>query len=272
MIERTKIWRTLALAVACPIWACSGCSEQATNASTAPPKAQASDQPQDSLKPEPKAVPPAKPATPEKPAEKPVVPDKPATEAKPAIPDKPATTERKPEAKPGDGKREVFTAENNPTTKAGRGAPDLENPQSPAAWVFIDGKAGKFKEEGGQPLLQWFLDDPVGPSPKFHVEAFEPLLGTPKDFKAVLRSVEAVDGVDLVYGIAAKEGTFEVGKEYSLLNPGENFVIRNGLTGDEVKEISPLTSGKYAIAAGVTNGATGKQSLAVTYFTVKSDE
>jgi hypothetical protein len=266
MTQRTGIWRTVVLALASPMLACSSCSEQATNASTAPAKAQASDQPQDSLKPEPKVAPPAKPATPEKPA------DKPANAEKPVTPDKPANAEKKAEARPGDGKREVFSAENNPTTKAGRGAPDLDNPQSPAAWVYIDGKAGKFKEEGGLPLLQWFLEEPVGASPKFRVEAFEPLLGTPKDFKAVLRSVEPADGVDLVYGIAAKEGTFEVGQEYSLLNPGENFVIRNGLTGDVLKEISPLPSGKYAVAAGVINTATGKQSLAVTYFTVKSDE
>ncbi len=266
MIQQTGIWQIVALVIACPMLAFSGCSEQATNASTATSKAQASDQPPDSLKPEPKAAPPAKPATAEKSA------DKPANAEKPTTADKPAPTEKKAEAKAGDGKREVFTAENNPTTKAGRGAPDLDNPQSPAAWVFIDGKAGKFKEEGGQPLLQWFLDDPVSASPKFRVEAFEPLLGTPKDFKAVLRSVEPADGIDLVYGIAAKEAAFEVGKDYSLLNPGENFVIRNGITGDEVKEISPLPSGKYAIAAGVTNTATGKQSLAVTYFTVKSDE
>lgn len=224
------------------------------------------DQPQDSLKPEPKAAPPAKPATPEKPA------DKPPTADKPANAEKPQAAEKKPEGTPGDSRREVYTVENNPTTKGGRGAPDLDNPHSPAAWVFIDGKAGKFKEEGGQPLLQWFVEDSVGASPKFLVEAFEPLLGNPKEFKAVFRSLETAEGVDLVYGIAAKDGKFEIGREYSLLNPGEDFVIRNGLTGDEVREIAPLPSGKYAIAGAITNAATGKQSLAVTYFTVKSDE
>lgn len=212
-------------------------------------------QPQDSLKPEPKT--------------KPAQTDK-SKEAEKANADKPG--EKKAESKSEPGKRESFTAENNPTTKGGRGAPDLDNPQSPAAWVYIDGKGGKFKEEGGQPLLQWFVEEPVSGSPKFRVEAYEPLLGTPKAFKAVLRTIEPVEGVDLMYGIAAKEGTFEVGKEYPLLNPGENFVIRNGLTGDEVKEIAPLPSGKYAFAAGVKNSGTGKETLAVTYFTVKSDE
>ncbi len=191
---------------------------------------------------------------------------------KPVNSEKSAAAEKKAEARAGSAKRMSFTADNNPTTKGGRGAPDLDNPQSPSAWVFLDGKAGKFKEEGGQKLLQWFIDDSVTASPKFRVEAFEPLLGTPKDFKAVLRTIEAIDGSDLVYGIAAKEGTFEIGREYSLLNPGENFVIRNGLTGDEVKEIAPLPSGKYAIAGAVVNSASGKQTLAVTYFTVKSDE
>ena len=211
-------------------------------------------QPQDSLKPEPKATPPTKPAT----AEKPATPDKPA--------------EKKPDSRPDAGKREVFTAENNPTTKGGRGAPDLENPQSPAAWIFVDGKSGIFKEESGQKLLQWFIEEPVSAAPKFRVEAFEPLMGSPKDFKSALRTIESAEGLDLVYAIAAKEGTFEVGREYSLLNPGENFTIRNGITGDEVKEIAPLPSGKYVLAAGVTNSATGKQTLAVTYFTVKSDD
>lgn len=214
-------------------------------------------QPQGSLKSDPKAGTTAKPAQPDRPKEK-LESDKPV--------------DKKAESKAEPVKREAFTGENNPTTKGGRGAPDLENPQSPSAWIFVDGKAGKFKEENGQKLLQWFIEEPVKSTPKFRVEAFEPLLGTPKEFKAVMRTVEPAEGVDLVYGIAAKEGTFELGKEYSLLNPGENFTIRNGVTGDEVKEIAPLPSGKYAIAAGIKNSSTGKETLAVTYFTVKSDE
>lgn len=244
----------------CALLVSFGCRESKLNAAPTSGAVQGvSDQPQDSLKPEPKSAP-----------AKPVAPDKPASAEKPA--DKTEATEKKPDAKAGSAKREAYTAENNPTTKAGRGAPDLEKPQSPAAWVFIDGKEGKFKEQGGQPLLQWIIDDPVGATPKFRVEAFEPLLGTPKDFKAVLRTIESEDGTDLIYGIAAREGAFEVGKEYSLLNPGESFVVRNAMTGDEIKEIAPLPAGKYAIAAGVINSTTGKQSLAVTYFTVKSDE
>jgi hypothetical protein len=205
-------------------------------------------------------------------ATKPATTEKPATSVKTTTEVKPVASEKKPAVRSGESRREAFTAANNPTTKGGRGAPDLEKPQSPAAWVFIDGKGGKFKEEGGQPLLQWFVEEAACATPHFRVEAFEPLLGVPKDFKAVLRTIESEDGTDLVYGIAAKEGTFEIGRDYSLLNPGDNFVIRNGMTGDEIKEIAPLPPGKYAIAAGVSNAASGKQSLAVTYFTVKSEE
>lgn len=204
-------------------------------------------QPPESTKPEAKAAPTAKPETTQKPAEK------------------------KPEVRGDASKREGYTAENNPTTKGGRGTPDLDNPQAPAAWVLVDGKSGTYKEEGGNKLLQWFIEEPVSPTPKFRVEAYEPLMGTPKDFKAIFRTVEPADGLDLVYAIAAKEGTFELGRDYSLLNPGENFTIRNGATGDEIKEIAPLAAGKYAILAAVKNTSTGKETLAVTYFTVKGD-
>lgn len=202
---------------------------------------------------------------------KPAAPPQPAESAKPES--KPATAEKTPAAKSEPAKREIFTAENNPTTKAGRGAPDLEKPQNPAAWVYFDGKAGKYKEENGQQLLQWFIEEPVSATPKFRVEAFEPLLGVPKDMKAVLRTVETPDSTESVYyGIAANDGKFEVGKEYSLLSPGDDFVIRNLTTGDVVKEIASLPPGKYAFAAGVKNSASGKESLAVTYFTVKNDK
>ncbi len=165
-------------------------------------------------------------------------------------------------------KRQTLTAANNPTTMGGRGAPDLDDRNRPAAWIYIDGHAGTFREEEGNQLLQWFTEGEVSNSPTFRVEAFEPLLGTPKDFKAVLRTVESTDGSDVMYPIAAYDNTFEIGKEYSLLNPGESFIIRNGQSGDVVKEISPLSPGTYAIAAGVKNAATGKETLAVTYFTV----
>lgn len=202
---------------------------------------------------------------------KPVTSDKPAEPAKPDA--KPAAVDKKPEARPDAAKREVFTAENNPTTKAGRGAPDLEKHQSPAAWIYMDGKAGKYKEEDGKPLLQWFIEEPISASPKFRVEAFEPLLGNPKDMNAVLRSIETSEsGESIYYGLAANAGKFEIGREYSLLNPGDDFVIRNINNGDVVKEILPLPPGKYAFMAGVKNTTSGKETLAVTYFTVNAEK
>lgn len=165
-------------------------------------------------------------------------------------------------------KQPAFNKENNPTTVAGRGEPSLDDAQRPAAWVFIDGNQGRFSEKDGHKLIQWTIEKPVGDEPKFRVEGFETLLGDARDFKCVLRAVDSSEGTDFLYGIAAKPGTFETGRDYSLLNPGENFVIRNGWTGDVVKEIAPLASGTYAIAAGLENAKSGKKAAAVTYFKV----
>ncbi len=165
-----------------------------------------------------------------------------------------------------------FTRANNPTTLAGRGEPNLDEKSRPAAWVYVDGKAGKFKERDGEPLTQWFVEGTVNASPTFRVEGYEPLLGNPTDFKCVLQAVEASDGSTVVYGIAANVGTFTPGCDYALLNPGDNFVIRNGLTGDIVKEIAPLAPGTYAIVGGLENRSTGKRALAVTYFTVGEEK
>ena len=76
----------------------------------------------------------------------------------------------------------------------------------------------------------------------------------------------------VVYGIAANEGAFAVGQDYPLLNPGDNFVIRNGLTGDIVKEIAPLAPGTYALVGGLENRTTSKRALAVSYFTVGDEK
>lgn len=164
-----------------------------------------------------------------------------------------------------------FNAVNNPTTLAGRGEPSLDERARPAAWVFIDGKAGKFTDRDGEPLTQWIVEGPVSSSPTFRVEGYEPLLGSPRDFKCVLQAVDSSEGSTAVYGIAAKEGTFTPGHDYPLLHPGENFVIRNGLTGDVVTEIAPLAPGAYAIVGGLENRATGKRALAVSYFTIGED-
>lgn len=165
-----------------------------------------------------------------------------------------------------------FTKANNPTTLAGRGEPNLDERFRPAAWVYIDGKAGKFTERDGEPLTQWSVEGPVSATPTFRVEGYEPLLGNPTDFKCVLQAVEASDASTIVYGISANQGTFIPGREYLLLNPGDNFIIRNGLTGDIVKEIAPLAPGTYAIVGGLENRSTGKRALAVSYFTVVEDK
>lgn len=192
----------------------------------------------------------------------------------------PSSRDRKPRvaaesAKPtssAKSKAAQFTAANNPTTLAGRGAPSLDERARPAAWVYVDGKAGKFTDRDGEPLTQWVVEGSVSASPTFRVEGYEPLLGNPRDFKCVLQAVDSSEGSTVVYGIAANEGTFAPGRDYSLLNPGENFVIRNGLTGDIVKEIAPLAPGTYAIVGGLENRSTGKRALAVSYFTVGAEK
>jgi hypothetical protein len=164
--------------------------------------------------------------------------------------------------------RTSFTAEDNPTARDGRGAPDLNEFYRPAAWIYVDGQEGKFVEEGGQLRVQWVIEAPVSGSPTFRVEAFEPLLGTPKDFACTLDTAGTGGSSSTAYAIKAVEGTFEVGREYSLLRPGDNFVVRNRVSGDVVQEIPPLPAGGYMIAAGVKNLQTGKEGLAITSFTV----
>ena len=166
------------------------------------------------------------------------------------------------------GHREAFTAENNPTTLAGRGEPSLDDQFRPAAWVYIDGKKGSFTDLDGNPQLQWVIEQPVSGTPTFRVEAYEPLVGTPKDFRCVVTLQDSTGGSSVVYSYLAVEGTFELGREYSLVEPGENFAVRNRVTGDAVAAIPPLIPGTYLMAAGVLNRETGADTLAVTYFTV----
>ena len=168
----------------------------------------------------------------------------------------------------GPGVSFDFATEKNPTTFAGRGAPSLEDRNRPAAWIFIDGEIGTFKERDGQPLLQWFIEKPVRSAPSFRVEAFKPLLGSPTDFKCVLQTYDSPDGVQLTYAIRSRDGTFRTGRDYSLLAPGADFVIVDRIKNEALTEIPPLPPGTYGLAAGVTNIKTGAEALAVTYFTV----
>jgi len=162
----------------------------------------------------------------------------------------------------------ALTAENNPTAVAGRGQPSLEDGYRPAAWIYINDQGGTFLEREGNPQVQWIIEKPVGPSPTFRVEGYEPLLGRPKDFNCLIDTLEAKDGSKVAYAVAANPGTFEVGRAYSLLQPGNNFVIRNRATGDVLTEIASLGPGTYLIVAGVKNLEMGREALAVTSFTV----
>ena len=164
--------------------------------------------------------------------------------------------------------RAELTPENNPTTLAGRGEPSLDDPVRPAAWIYVDGLSGRFAEREGNPQLEWVIDDPVGSTPTFRVESYGPLLGTPRNFRYLLKTVDSVDGSEVAYAVAAVKKTFVTGREYPLLDPGDNFIIRNWSTGDILRRIAPLAPGTYLMAGGVTNSSTGTEAAAVTYFTV----
>ncbi len=168
-------------------------------------------------------------------------------------------------------RRAAFTAENNPTTLAGRGEPSLDDFFRLPAWIYVDGKEGKFIEREDKPQVQWLIEEPVGYSPTFRVEAYEPLLGTPKDFTCQLDTVDSPEASTIAYSFQANPGTFRVGHEYSLLKPGNDFTIRNRESGDVVTEIPPLVPGTYVLWAGIKNLEAGKEGLAITYFTVAED-
>jgi len=171
-------------------------------------------------------------------------------------------------AKPANAKAEptrvIFTAQNNPTTNAGRGEPSIDDQFRPAAWVLVDGHGGTFSER-----LEWMIEGTVSRSPGFRVEAVESIVGNAKDFSCLLRSRSGSGETDVYYAIAANEGTFELGKEYSLLRPGSGFVVRNGFTRDVVAEIPPLAPGEYLITGAV--GKAPKRALAVSHFTVSGE-
>jgi len=164
--------------------------------------------------------------------------------------------------------RMKITADRNPTTDAGRGAPSLEDKSRPAAWIYIDGQKGTFTEQDGHLLLQWIIQKPVSATPTFRVEIFEDLLKPPIQFKCVLQTRETAEGARISYGIAADNGTFECGHDYSLLDPGEGFSIRNPETGELVSEIEPLAPGDYLLAGSIEGSGGGAATVAVTYFTV----
>lgn len=162
-----------------------------------------------------------------------------------------------------------WTAENNPTTRGGRGEPSLEDKDRPAAWAFIDGHEGKYGEDNGKKLMQWLIETPISNTPSFRVEVYEPLLGEPTNFQAVIQSEKLEDGTIAVYTIRAEEGSFKVGQEYSLLAPGGNFTLVDKMTNQTIESIPPLKPGRYGFVAGIKNAQTNKEGLAISYFTVR---
>lgn len=168
----------------------------------------------------------------------------------------------------GSGGYVGFSGSNNPTSQAGRGEPSMDDQFRPPAWVFIDGQAGEYTEENGKPQLQWVIKNPVSSKPTFRVEVYMPLVGAPDGFSSVLRSLKISGDKDVNYAIGAKDDTFVAGKEYSLTNPGSDFVIRNGMTRDIVVELPELPAGVYALACSIGNSKKNVKALAVTYFTV----
>jgi len=165
------------------------------------------------------------------------------------------------------GKTKLSLAD-NPTTQAGRGDPTLDDRTRPCAWVHVDGQKGTFREQDGQPLLQWIIETPVSPTPTFRVEVLDEVIQPPLGFKCVLQTREAQDGALVSYGLSADASGFVVGNDYSLTNPGSVFTVKNLTTGETVNEIGPLAPGDYLIAAALENKAHGKETAAVSYFTV----
>ncbi len=161
-------------------------------------------------------------------------------------------------------------ATTNSTAKSGRGKPSLDVLTSPSAWIHIDSHAGEYRNDAdGNPLTPWYISTPVSASPTFRVEVFKPLLGDAVDFQCVIQSQDMSDKAGAVaYGIKANDGTFEIGREYPLLSPGENFVLRKAATKDILTEAKPLPAGDYLLAATLTNRENGNSTVAISHFTV----
>lgn len=172
-------------------------------------------------------------------------------------------------AERGAARAVAYSAADNPTTRAGRGTPGLDDFLAPAAWVLVDGHEGRFMEREGRPQVQWVIEEPVSESPTFQGAVLDSLVGQPTDFACTLDMIEASGDATAAYAIKANDGAFRAGRSYSLLRPGADFVVRNRTTGDVVDEIAPLPPGTYLLVAKIANSKTGKEALAVTQFTVR---
>lgn len=163
-------------------------------------------------------------------------------------------------------------ATDTPTMQAGRGKPSLTDPQRPAAWIYIDGKSGQYAEVDGQPTLQWVIDEPVSATPTFRVDIYQPLLKKAGGFDGMLTRLEPKEEKRVDYLIAAGAGAFSPGTEYSLVEPGEGFVLRSFGDRKIIEKMDPLAPGTYMLVGSVRNAKSGKQALAVTTFTVAASE
>jgi hypothetical protein len=133
---------------------------------------------------------------------------------------------------------------------------------------LIDGHAGRFIETDGRRQVQWVIDEPACSTPTFRVEAYKGLLADPDTFASVVVSYPAEEGRNVAYGISADAGSFKVGRNYPLLNPGPGFVVRNTEIQEVMADIDPLPPGSYVLTAKIENSATGAKTVAVTQFTV----
>ncbi len=164
-------------------------------------------------------------------------------------------------------------ATTNSSSKLGRGKHSLDNLAKPAAWIQIDGHAGEYRNDAdGQPLIPWYITASASPTPTFRVDVHKPLLGDAVDFQCIIQSQDMSDkATAIAYGIKANEGTFELGTDYNLLAPGENFELRKAATANIITEADPLAAGDYVIAATLTNRETGQSAVAISHFTVATN-
>ncbi len=166
-------------------------------------------------------------------------------------------------------------ATTNSSAKSGQGKPSLDNLAQPAAWINIDGNAGEYHNDAdGQPMTPWYITMPASATPTFRVNVHKPLLGEAVDFQCIIQSQDMSDkATAIAYGLKANDGTFELGQDYNLLSPGENFVLRKAATDVIITNADPLAAGDYVIAATLTNRENSKSAVAISYFTIaaKSD-
>ncbi len=161
-----------------------------------------------------------------------------------------------------------YTEKNNPTTKAGRGMPVLDDPHKAAAWILVDGREGVYRSDNETPLAQWFIEKPVSSTPTFRVEVLKKLLGKNVSAKFALQTIETKDGSHLYVGLSGNDGVFVVGEDISLTSPGNAITIRQAETASVLEKLEPLAPGKYALVGTIKSLDNDNEVIAATYFSV----